>query len=385
MLQTVSIRGFKSLANVEVELSRLTALVGPNGSGKTSFLQGLECFSFLFLRGLRERLNKTSLASLINQNAGFPGLGFKCSWLANGSKGELEIDLSPAITGGDVYVVRFAGLEDNKPFTYSFTAVDGASDSPIPAEAFLSRHNGFVRAAPSDFAIPSTSLLSLDARAIIKKPTEPREAPYRIEPDGTGVTAVLADAKLTRPSEFDALQASLRRIIPVIKSIALIGAQEGEGSKEAFPGQALRFETVSAKSVGAAALSEGSLLVLGILAVLIQRDRPKLILLDDVERGLHPKAVGDLVAHLRQILKDNPDLQIVVTSHSPYLLDHLEPSEVRLTHINQDGSVSIAKLEDHPDFARWKDVMTTGEFWSHVGEDWVPETKAEKAGAEANG
>ncbi len=42
MIQTLRLQNFKGIRDVEVGLERLTVFVGPNGSGKTSLLQGLE-------------------------------------------------------------------------------------------------------------------------------------------------------------------------------------------------------------------------------------------------------------------------------------------------------------------------------------------------------
>ena len=46
MFRKVSIRNFKSLAGVQVDLGNLTVLVGVNGAGKSSFLQAIELFSW---------------------------------------------------------------------------------------------------------------------------------------------------------------------------------------------------------------------------------------------------------------------------------------------------------------------------------------------------
>ena len=78
-----------------------------------------------------------------------------------------------------------------------------------------------------------------------------------------------------------------------------------------------------------------------------------------------------MIRLLRTILDWNPDLQIVATTHSPYLVDCLRPEEVRLTTLNDDGTVSIASLVEHPDFDKWKDEMAPGEMWSLFGEKWV--------------
>lgn len=114
-------------------------------------------------------------------------------------------------------------------------------------------------------------------------------------------------------------------------------------------------------------------MVLGLLTVLMGQGRPDLILLDDIDRGLHPKAQGEVIGLLRGILIQNPELQIVATTHSPYLLDHLRPEEVRLTTLADDGTVSVAGLTEHPDFDKWKDEMAPGEMWSLFGEKWVGE------------
>jgi len=95
--------------------------------------------------------------------------------------------------------------------------------------------------------------------------------------------------------------------------------------------------------------------------------------LDDLDRALHPQAQSDLVGLLRKLLDQSSDLQIVATSHSPYLLDQLHPEEVRLTAIRDDGSVACAGLDQHPAFEQWKETMAPGEFWSFVGESWVAE------------
>jgi predicted ATPase len=127
-------------------------------------------------------------------------------------------------------------------------------------------------------------------------------------------------------------------------------------------------------------VSDGTLLVLGLLTVLVGTDdRPHLILLDDLDHGLHPKAQRDLVALLRKLLEQKPEMQIVATTHSPYLLDHLSPDEVRLTTRRSDGSVACARLDEHPDFGHWKEAMTPGEFWSMVGEKWVAERQVQES------
>ncbi|KAF5417700.1 MAG: hypothetical protein C5S48_00015 [Candidatus Methanogaster sp.] len=83
---------------------------------------------------------------------------------------------------------------------------------------------------------------------------------------------------------------------------------------------------------------------------------------------------------IRKLMKNNPDLQIIATSHSPYLLDHLKPEEIRLTTLDDKGCAHVGKLKDHPEFEKWKETMRPGEFWSSVGEDWIRAVEKEQEG-----
>ncbi len=125
-------------------------------------------------------------------------------------------------------------------------------------------------------------------------------------------------------------------------------------------------------------ISEGTLLILGILTFFMRPNPPQIFLIDDIDHGLHPRAQRDLVNTLREFLNKNPELQIIATSHSPYLLDCLEPSEVRLTTLLDDGSTACARLDEHPEFEKWKDEMAPGEMWSLFGEKWVAEVRAKE-------
>ncbi len=118
----------------------------------------------------------------------------------------------------------------------------------------------------------------------------------------------------------------------------------------------------------------------GILAAIFTSDsNASVLLLDDLDHGLHPKAQKELIVALRQLLTQRTDLQILATSHSPYLVDNFAPEEIRLTTLHQDGSVACAPMKDHPSFSKWKDAMSPGEFWSMVGEKWITRNEVTEA------
>ena len=99
----------------------------------------------------------------------------------------------------------------------------------------------------------------------------------------------------------------------------------------------------------------------------------RLLLIDDIEKGLHPTAQAQLVAILREFLAEDPGLQIICTSHSPYLLHNFAIDEVGVMKLGPDGLARYQRLRDHPDVEKWKDALSAGELWSSVGEDWIAE------------
>jgi predicted ATP-dependent endonuclease of OLD family len=86
-----------------------------------------------------------------------------------------------------------------------------------------------------------------------------------------------------------------------------------------------------------------------------------------------------LVRMLKELLalEEFSPLQIVATTHSPYILDELDPSEVQAFALRDDGTVATKRLSEHPDAARVKGTLRAGQLWSLEPErDWILGDKA---------
>jgi len=86
------------------------------------------------------------------------------------------------------------------------------------------------------------------------------------------------------------------------------------------------------------------------IAELIQADLPKysLVLIDEIESSLHPRAQRRLIRDLATVCRER-ELQIILTTHSPYVLDEL-PKEARLQIFEQNGTRQ-AMIGVSPEFA----------------------------------
>lgn len=378
MIHTVEFRNFKALRHVKVDLERFTVIVGPNASGKTSILEGLYS-----LMRRSEQAARPSISLQENPSAVWTrGAKEPIAIALEADEGSCKVEFTP--TGFVTSSTPESPLQPMLPTSWKHQAFNSKDKLRIwqpGMAAFPELAASFLRLETRQLAVASIG----------------RESEPRVSWDGEGLASALVYMRLNRPRSFDQLLAYLRMVCSYVEGIRfgrveilkhereiLLTEQGGQQEltlKRAYWADEIIFDMEGAPNIPARMASDGTLLVLGLLAVMMGPDNPKLILLDDLDRGLHPRAQRDLVALLRKLLDQDPELQIVATSHSPYLLDELEPEEVRMTTRREDGSVACSKLIEHPDFEKWKNEMRPGELWSLFGEKWVGERQAEAVGS----
>jgi hypothetical protein len=356
VIDSVHFQNFKSLREVELAgLQRLTVIVGPNGAGKTSVLQGLHLLGRFLRQGRWDPLRLIT-------------------------SGEEQFEISLSAGGVDLLWTTDPA---RRPDVSTFEIVEGEQVSRFEtgrglAEPFRS-HRVFQRSLRSSF-------LEFDVRHL-GAPSEASPRPS-VESNGAGLPTLLAYFAGAERDTLESIEKELREILGITGRIRTfpdeVEVEERENiriDEQLVPrvtrrkAAAHRFELEidDVGSISGDLLSEGTLVSLGLLAVLHQADCPSLILFDDIDKGLHPDAQAKLITSLRRLLARRPELQILCTSHSPYLLDHFQPEEVQVLSLT-DGRVAAARLDQHPDWPKWKGKLQTGEFWQSVGESWITTT-----------
>lgn len=384
MIESARFRNFKALRDVELNLAPFTVLVGPNASGKSSILEALHCIARTASvppQGVfRGPMSPKAMHS--RGGTGPIELSIKSKWGA--AEGEFGITMTPdEVSDWSDWTPRVLGVWKEGEFAeeIEFKPLTKLIKGPW-------RYRPDQANSPLLRRVSSALLLHLEPRKLAAPSYSETQRP-RIEYDGTGLGPVMADIALSSPDDWAFLQESVRAVIPSVESMRLerarvtqteaeiveIGGKKSEFERDReYWGHRVVLDMQGAPGLYANAASEGTLLTIGLMTALVQAGRPELVLIDDLERALHPKALGNLVSQLRSVQSrfgKTRRIQIIATSHSPYLLDHFEPEEIRLTTTAEDGSCLCAPLTDHPDFGRWRDQMKTGEFWSTTGEDWI--------------
>lgn len=330
MIETLSLRNFKALREVDVRLRPLTLIVGPNSSGKSTLLQALAGITQITSEFVGPAEFTAAFGGPPEEHYSFAADGplhLECGGRSGGKEWRFRVE--PGAPKPSPYELRARSL--------------------APEEASL--------------RLRSAVVMSLDVKRMAAT-SFLKETNQALPSNGEGLSTILADLYLEHPSRYQDLVARLKEVIPSVQDLRVRRTPDG---------YELLFDMLGARGIPASAVSEGTLLTLGLLTLLVLPNPPQLVLIDDLERGLHPGALGSLIKQFRLLQQQNPELQIVATTHSPYLLDYVEAGEVLLTSLSADGYAAVKPLTQHPDYERWKDVMAPGEFWSTVGERWVTE------------
>jgi predicted ATPase len=372
MLEKLILHNFKSHKSTELNFdnSRLHGIVGKNSAGKTTVLQALHNLSRLaaspfknifqydkspeFLTTMGER-NMSVTAS------GFWGYKNRQNWQsAYNWKQENNDYWHPTASW------KINGKEN---------ALEGwlssLSDSPDAIRKSL-RHTVYLKLIASNLAKAAYS----------------EEITPRVEFDGSGLAPTLDFLRDEAPDKFQLIEEKLSRIVPNVRKVGIKRAKvpvirkrliEVDGKSISYEetqemtGQEVVLDMNTGERIPAHAISEGTMLTLGLLTVLMNPNQPNLVLLDDVEQGLHPQAQRELMTVFKEIIAENPNLQIIFSTHSPYIIDALVPSQVHILNNSKSGFTMSKRLDEHPDVEWAKETLTTGEFWDAEGEDWVTE------------
>jgi len=370
MLERLELHNFKSHQSTQLSFdrSRLHAIVGQNSAGKTSVLQALHYlsrlagseFKYIFQQEKSPQLiTTTSKKNMSVTASGFWGYNKRQDWQASYSWTQEKHDYW--------YPKASWKVDDKLDNCEGWQSSLKDSASPIPQSL---RHTVYLKLIASNLAKAAYS----------------DEITPQVEYDGSGLAPTLDFLRNENPDNFQALEERLRQIVPGIRKVGVKRAKvvvnrqrslEVNGKfipyeeTQELTGQEIVLDMNSGERIPAHSVSEGTILTLGLLAVLMTPNQPNLVLLDDIEQGLHPKAQRELMTVFKGIIQDNPNLQIIFSTHSPYIIDELVPAQVHVLNNTDSGFTVSKRLDEHPDVEWAKQTLTTGEFWDAEGEDWV--------------
>ena len=328
MIASIAFRNFKALRNTQVKLAPFNVIIGPNGSGKTSLIEAM-----LRLRTLSQLpLSEGEYA----QKADGP---------------EIEFHFSPphAAIGA-----KMGCVSESQCDTLRIEPADAADWGEL--RAGLGTIRGYVL---DHVAIPA-----------VAKRGEGAE----LYSDGRNLAAVLAHLRERSGDAFSALVEELLRIAPEFRALEL---QQHADDRVEF---ALRLAEDGL--VPADELSQGTLYLVGVMALAFDPDPPRVLCIEEVDRGIHPRMLREVrdalyrLSYPREFNSDRTPVQIVVTTHSPYFIDLFRdhPEEVIISQ-KHGRAARFTRLSDRTDLPELLKEGSLGDMWYSGILGGVPEER----------
>ncbi|MGI8668650.1 MAG: AAA family ATPase [Aridibacter sp.] len=109
-------------------------------------------------------------------------------------------------------------------------------------------------------------------------------------------------------------------------------------------------------------LSSGTLRLLALLAVLRHPNPPPLIVVEEIENGFDPRTLNLIVEEIRRAV-DEKRTQVIITTHSPYLLDLLHLSQIVMVE-REDDEPKFSRPADRKELQEWNKKFSVGELYT---------------------
>lgn len=309
MLTNLMIQNFRCFRSVNVPLKPLSVLIGPNDSGKSSFLRAIH--------------------HLARKGPGVPDVNN--FWNHDRT---LQLVLSGDTDAGSRVTLDTRISANNLPHQ---DEIQPAIIIQLPSSgpAFQCAGQAEQRAAPP------------------------------LEQDGQNLAAILDYMLRNERPRWDAIVETMREKVAGLKDI-LIRTPSADSRR-------IDLVLKSGIVIPPNDVSVGDKLLLFFVTLSHHPIPPRIILLEEPEIGVHPKRLEHILGYLRDVTKGvhgQEPAQVIMTTHSPYILDHLdlECDQVLAFFIDENDGSRSAKPIDAEGLKPLLKTFLLGEIWFNKDE-----------------
>ena len=323
MIASVAFRNFKALRFARVELGPFNLVIGPNGSGKTSLIQAI-----LQLRGLARLPLREPLA----ESERLP------------ESAEITFGFNPPYDGLEAQLACAGEIQCDLLQVLPLPRGEGRDDwAGLRARLLTARSYLFDSVAVAQPVYPVTS--------------------GELASNGANLAVRLAGLQARAPAAYAGLQAEMINLFPEYAELVLQAAKGSFSLRLADPDEPAL--------VAASELSQGTLTTLALLALAHDPEPPAIVCIEELDRGLHPRllrGVRDVLYRLSYPADyghDRPPTQVIVTTHSPHLLDLFRDHPEEVIIADKVGrAATFLRLSDRADLAELlAEGGSLGDLW----------------------
>lgn len=367
----LGVRGFRRLADVNLEVRPFMVMIGANGSGKTSLLDALGLLAASASGQLNAHLSSFGGITSVLTRDRASELTLEADMEVPEHKPlHYELHLAPV---GASYAVKQETLSQLRVIGGGpFKHIDAVMGNVRYYEAETKKlqrptweHNPLetsLSQVPRMFREPEQlrQLLSSTTlyHALDVGPKAPVKLPQQMKPaalpgaDGEDLIPYLYYLREESPERFEAVTDSLAAAFPGFCGLGIPPVAAGllalTWRDERFTAPFYTHE-----------LSEGTLRFLWLAALLQSPSLPTVTMIDEPEVSLHPELLGLLADLMREASRRT---SLIVATHSDRFVRFLKPSEVVVMDVGDDG-LAKCTWADSLDLDKWLAEYTLDEVW----------------------
>ncbi len=396
-LKSFRLKNFKAIRDSGVvKFTPLTVLIGDNGSGKSSLIEGLQTYQRIVTDGLDEAMQEWRGFEYI-RNAAAPQSTVKSAKAKKHQEGTIEFCLSHHVVSDE----NFKSTQSHSHLLSVACAPDGDEIFILGERWHVSGRKYMTRDADGclyhsngerlsgGMAYPITFPLSFESEALWSgkslisssrvhprtlysiaswqfvtlnawtmgepQPIQRTGGMIRLRSDGSNIAEFLKDILERDRDAFDGILESLQFVLPYMRELRPV-------LTDALGQQVHLNMTESDFSVKGWLLSTGTLRILCLLALFRHPEPPPLIVIEELENGLDPRTIHLIVDEIRDVVESGRS-QVIVTTHSPYLLDLLPLSTILLVE-RVDGQPTFKRPADDESLQRWSQKFGSGKLYT---------------------
>jgi predicted ATPase len=193
--------------------------------------------------------------------------------------------------------------------------------------------------------------LMLNSLAI--RMASPPGRPRTFQPDGSNLPWVIEDLVRKNPERFKSWIAHLQTALHDLVTVRTV---EREDDKHRY----LVLEYAGGLSVPSWMASDGTLRLLALTLPAYLTGISGTYLIEEPENGIHPRAVQTMFESLSSVY----DAQVLCATHSPVVLGLVEPHNVLCFAKTIEGATDIVSGGKHPALVNWNRQVTLSEMFA---------------------
>lgn len=373
LITRVVLKNYKSIASCSVPLRPLNFLVGQNGSGKSNFLDALRLVSESLNTSLDHALRERGgINEVRRRSSGHPThFGIRLEFtLPDLASGYYAFRVGAKLKGGfevqreECRIFARGAFQQDRFYVVNSGQVEDSNPKPLPPAAddrlFLVAASSLPEFRPLYDCLTRMGFYNLNPDKI--RDLQPPNAGEVLLRDGSNLASVLNLLKVESPTAKAQVVELLSKVVPGVVDVTA----RYVGKKETLEFRQKVGENEAPWRFLAENMSDGTLRALGVLTALLQssnggaRKKVPLVGIEEPEVALHPGAAGVLRDALTSA---SHHTQVIVTSHSPDLLDDKSISDDNiLAVINKNGQTLIGPVDTAGRSSIRDKVFTAGEL-----------------------